>query len=111
MIQSNFLHIRISRNFIALNIIERNFSAVENNDVIGFDIISLGFQTDKGLTIVPVVSDPINVIPDLEPGGDILDDTNGVPWLTIAILLGVSIGGIVVTRIIKNEIRKSGGKR
>ena len=78
---------------------------------LGFDIISLGFQTDKGLTIVPVVSDPINVIPDLEPGGDILDDTNGVPWLTIAILLAVSIGGIVVTRIIKNEIRKTGGKR
>ena len=78
---------------------------------LGFDIISLGFQTDKGLTIVPVVSDPINVIPDLEPGGDILDDTNGVPWLTIAILLAVSIGGMVVTRIIKNEIRKAqGGK-
>lgn len=78
---------------------------------LGFDIISLGFQTDKGLTIVPVVSDPINVIPDLEPGGDILDDTNGVPWLTIALLLAVSIGGMVVTRIIKNEIRKAqGGK-
>ena len=77
---------------------------------LGFDIISLGFNTDKGLKIVPAVSDPINVIPDLEPGGDILDDTNGVPWLTIAILFAVSIGGIVVTRIIKNEIRKSGGK-
>ena len=74
---------------------------------LGFDIISLGFQTDKGLTIVPVVSDPINVIPDLEPGDDILDNTNGVPWLTIVLLLAVSIGGIVVTRIVKHYAKKT----
>ncbi len=74
---------------------------------LGFDIISLGFQTDKGLTIVPVVSDPINVIPDLEPGDEILDNTNdGVPWLTIVLLLAVSIGGIVVTRIVKHYAKK-----
>ena len=75
---------------------------------LGFDIISLGFQTDKGLTIVPVVSDPINVIPDLEPGDEILDNTNdGVPWLTIVLLLAVSIGGIVVTRIVKHYAKKT----
>ena len=74
---------------------------------LGFDIISLGFQTDKGLTIVPVVSDPINVIPDLEPGDEILDNTNGVPWITIAIILAVSVGGIVVTRIIKRYAKKT----
>lgn len=80
---------------------------------LGFDIISLGFQTDKGLTIVPVVSDPINVIPDLEPGDDILDNTNGVPWLTISIILIVSVAGIAVTRIIKHYTSqiKTGGKR
>lgn len=75
---------------------------------LGFDIISLGFQTDKGLTIVPVVSDPINVIPDLEPGDEILDNTNdGVPWLTIVLLLAISIGGIVVTRIVKHYAKKT----
>lgn len=73
---------------------------------LGFDIISLGFQTDKGLVIVPVVSDPINVIPDLEPGDDILDNTNGVPWLTIVIILAVSVGGIVVTQIIRRNVNK-----
>ena len=75
---------------------------------LGFDIISLGFQTDKGLTIVPVVSDPINVIPDLEPGDEILDNTNDeVPWLTIVLLLAISIGGIVVTRIVKHYAKKT----
>ena len=71
---------------------------------LGFDIISLGFKTDKGLTIVPVVSDPINVIPDLEPGKEILDNTNDVSWLTIVLVLVISIGGIVVTRIVKYYI-------
>lgn len=71
---------------------------------LGFDIISLGFHTDKGLTIVPVVSDPINVIPDLEPGDDILDNTNGIPWLTIALIFAVSVGGVVITRIIRRVV-------
>ena len=75
---------------------------------LGFDIISLGFQTDKGLTIVPVVSDPINVIPDLEPGDEILDNTNdGVPWLTVAIILAVSLGGIIICRIIRRNVEKT----
>lgn len=71
---------------------------------LGFDIISLGFHTDKGLTIVPVVSDPINIIPDLEPGDDILDNTNGIPWLTIVLILAVSVGGVVITRIIRRVV-------
>lgn len=71
---------------------------------LGFDIISLGFHTDKGLTIVPVVSDPINVVPDLEPGDDILDNTNGIPWLTIVIILAVSVGGVAITRIIRRVV-------
>ena len=71
---------------------------------LGFDIISLGFHTDKGLTIVPVVSDPINVIPDLEPGDDILDNTNGIPWLTIVLILAVSVGGVAITRIIRRVV-------
>lgn len=71
---------------------------------LGFDVISLGFKTDKGLTIVPVVSDPINVIPDLEPGKEILDNTNsGVPWLTITILGAVSLAGFVISIIIKRN--------
>lgn len=71
---------------------------------LGFDIISLGFHTDKGLTIVPVVSDPINVVPDLEPGDDILDNTNGIPWLTIVLILAVSVGGVAITRIIRRVV-------
>lgn len=74
---------------------------------LGFDIISLGFQTDKGLTIVPVVSDPINVIPDLEPGDEILDNTNGVPWLTVAIILAASLGGIIICQIIRRNVKKT----
>ncbi len=74
---------------------------------LGFDIISLGFQTDKGLTIVPVVSDPINVIPDLEPGDEILDNTNGVPWLTIALLLACSVAGVIITTIIERSAKKA----
>ena len=74
---------------------------------LGFDIISLGFQTDKGLTIVPVVSDPINVIPDLEPGDEILDNTYGVPWLTVAIILAVSLGGIIICQIIRRNVKKT----
>ena len=73
---------------------------------LGFDIISLGFKADKCLTIVPVVSNPINVIPDLEPGKEILDNTNGVPWLTIAIILAVSVGGIAVMQIIRRTVGK-----
>lgn len=72
---------------------------------LGFDIISLGFKSEKGLTIIPVVSDPINIIPDLEPGKEILDNNNGVPWMTVAIILAVSVGGIAITRIIKKNVK------
>ena len=78
---------------------------------LGFDIISLGFQTDKGLMIVPVVSDPINVVPDLQPGKEILDNTNGVSWMTIACILTVSVAGIIITRIVKVNLNNAGKRR
>lgn len=74
-----------------------------------FDIIDVSFTDDQlKTTVIAVISDPIDVIPEPTPPIGMEDN---VPWLTIALLLAVSIGGMVVTRIIKNEIRKAqGGK-
>ena len=72
---------------------------------IDFDIIKVRFTKGQVNTEIPVVMSPIDFFPDLEP-----PVTDNFDWLTIAILLALSIGGIIVTRIIKNEIRKSGGK-
>lgn len=74
-----------------------------------FDIIDLTFTKDNVSVVIPVVMSPIDIAADIEPPVNTHDDD--VPWLTIALLLAVSIGGLIITRIIKSEIRKAqGGK-
>lgn len=78
-----------------------------------FDIIDVSF-TDDTLkeTVLPVIANPIDNIPEPTPPID-MDESGGVPWLTISIILIVSVAGIAVTRIIKHYTSqiKTGGKR
>ena len=54
--------------------------------------------------MIAVIADPIDVIPEPTPPIGMEDE---VPWLTIVLLLAVSIGGIVVTRIVKHYAKKT----
>ena len=78
-----------------------------------FDIIDVSF-TDDTLkeTVLPVIANPIDNIPEPTPPID-MDESGGVPWLTISIILIVSVAGIAVPRIIKHYTSqiKTGGKR
>lgn len=70
-----------------------------------FDIIDVSFTDDQlKTTVIAVISDPIDVIPEPTPPIGMEDE---VPWLTIVLLLAVSIGGIVVTRIVKHYAKKT----
>ena len=70
-----------------------------------FDIIDVSFTNDQlKTTVIAVIADPIDVIPEPTPPIGMEDE---VPWLTIVLLLAVSIGGIVVTRIVKHYAKKS----
>ena len=69
-----------------------------------FDIIDVSFTDDQlKTTVIAVIADPIDVIPEPTPPIGMEDE---VPWLTIVLLLAVSIGGIVVTRIVKHYAKK-----
>ena len=70
-----------------------------------FDIIDVSFTNDQlKTTVIAVIADPIDVIPEPTPPIGMEDE---VPWLTIVLLLAVSIGGIVVTRIVKHYAKKT----
>ena len=72
-----------------------------------FDIIDISFTDDElKTTIIAAIMSPQDIAADLEPPAQTIPDKN-VPWLTIALLLAVSIGGIVVTRIVKHYAKKS----
>lgn len=77
---------------------------------LGFDIISIGFAGEYGLTIIAAVSDPINVIPDIQSGITIVEevlDDNDVSWLTIATLIFAGLCGLLITRIIKKYAKNN----
>ncbi len=70
---------------------------------LGFDIISLTFKGEDGmLTVLPVVADPIDVIPDSEGMGDVIDNTNPDPpvpwwvWLIVGIALVIVLYFVIV---------------
>ena len=51
-----------------------------------FDIIHLTFEKDGVLTVIPVVSDPLNIGGNLDNMDDDIND-DGVAWWKIVILL------------------------
>lgn len=70
-----------------------------------FDIIDVSF-TDENLktTVVPVIANPIDVIPEPTPPIGMEDN---VPWLTIALLLACSVAGVIITTIIERSAKKA----
>ena len=57
-----------------------------------FDIIHLGFGDRNNLTIIPVVADPVDIIPGIDPPPV---TTDGIDWTLIAILAAVAVACIV----------------
>ena len=72
---------------------------------LGFDIIQLTFRGENGtLTVLPAVADPIDVIPDSEGMGGILDGVNDDGpdvWVWIVIALAALLVLIIVIAILK----------
>ena len=77
-----------------------------------FDIIDVTFtDAQQKETIIAAISNPIDIIP--EPTPPIGAEESGVPWLTVAIILAVSLGGIIICQIIRRNVKKTkykGGK-
>lgn len=72
--------------------------------IIDFDIIKVRFTKGEVHTEIPVVMSPVDFSPDLEPP---YVGEPPVDWWTIAILGAVSVGGLIVTRIIKSQTKKA----
>lgn len=71
-----------------------------------FDVISLTFNREGETTVLPVVSDPIDIISGIDPPA-ILRNWQDLFWILIGIG-AACIAGIAVSGMIK---RKTGGKR
>lgn len=56
-----------------------------------FDMIDVEFEKDGILTQIPVVSNPIDVIPDITPPVNITTDDDGTPWWFWAIIAVVAL--------------------
>ena len=85
---------------------------VQETVFLNFDIISLTFTNDENVsTTIPAVMSPEDVFSNTTP--PLEENYHEVPWLTISIILIVSVAGIAVTRIIKHYTSqiKTGGKR
>lgn len=75
----------------------------EQTVYLGFDIISLTFKGEDGtLTVLPVVADPIDVIPDSVGMGDIIGNVNGEmpPWWVYVIVAIVLLVVLWLLRIL-----------
>lgn len=70
---------------------------------LGFEIIDLTFTKNGVSTVIPVVMSPIDIAADADP--PIITST-GVDWLTIALLGGISLAGLVITCIVKHYANK-----
>lgn len=71
-----------------------------------FDIIDVTFtDAQQKETIIAAISNPIDIIP--EPTPPIGAEESGVPWLTVAIILAVSLGGIIICQIIRRNVKKT----
>lgn len=70
---------------------------------LGFDIIDLTFTKGDVSTVIPIVMSPLDIAADGEPP---IITNKDVPWLTIVLILAVSVGGIVITQIIRRTVGK-----
>ena len=60
---------------------------------LGFDIISLTFRDRDNLTIIPVVSSPVDIVAEIRPNHP--STNSGIDWKFIAILSAVAVMCIV----------------
>ncbi len=85
--------------------VEYNNSVRWQTVYLGFDIIQLTFRGENGtLTVLPAVADPIDVIPDSDGMGGILDSVNDDGpdvWVWIVIALAALLVLIIVIAILK----------
>ena len=61
---------------------------------LNFDIIQLTFNKEGVLTVIPVVSDPIDIINPYTPP-DTVHGNGAIDWKLVAILVGVALASIV----------------
>ena len=70
------------------------------NVFLDFDIISLTYERDGEYTVIPAVSDPIDIFADVTPPPDFEED--GLAWWQIAlIVLGVILVVYIIVKIVR----------
>ena len=72
------------------------FYAATDTVYLSFDIIYLGFVKNDIVTIIPVVADPVDVYPSLDPTEDL--ENKGIPWWAYVILV---VGELVVLLVLR----------
>lgn len=73
-----------------------DFYAATDTVYLSFDIIYLGFVKNDVVTIIPVVADPVDVYPSLDPTEDL--ENKGIPWWAYVILV---VGELVVLLVLR----------
>lgn len=61
---------------------------------LGFDIISLTFRDGDNLTIIPAVSNPVDIVTESSPN-DPSNEQDGIDWALVAILAAIAVVSIV----------------
>ena len=70
------------------------------NVFLDFDIISLTYERDGEYTVIPAVSDPIDIFADVTPPPDF--EENGLAWWQIAlVVLGVALAVYIIVKIVR----------
>lgn len=70
------------------------------NVFLDFDIISLTYERNGEYTVIPAVSDPIDIFADVTPPPDFEED--GLAWWQIAlIVLGVALAVYIIVKIVR----------
>lgn len=92
--ETNFLGIDVT------NEIDKDAYLCMENVFLDFDIIDITFCRDGVYTVIPVVSDPIDIFADVTPPPDFEED--GLAWWQILlIVLGVVLAVYLVYKLIK----------
>lgn len=69
------------------NLLDTNAYMAMQNVYLDFDIIHLEFMKEDSMTVIPAVSDPLDIFSDMTPPVNTTDD--GWPWWVWLIIIGV----------------------
>lgn len=88
-------------------IIDTNAYFFKQSVFLDFDIIDVTYSNGKVETVIPVVSNPLDVFPEATPPVFTTDDRPSLPWWAIAlIIIGAVLAGVLLLYAILPTARK-----